>query len=85
MIAREIEKTGIPVVQVTAMSTLAKQLGVNRVVAGTKIPHPCGDPTLPAEADLNLRQKIVETVLRALQTDVKAPTVFVPNASYSPG
>ena len=85
MIAREIEKTGIPVVQITAMSTLAKQLGVNRVVAGTKIPHPCGDPNLPAEADLHLRQKIVETVLRALQTDVKTPTVFVPDASYSPG
>jgi hypothetical protein len=34
---------------------MGKQLGVNRVIVGTKIPHPCGDPTLPPEADKMLK------------------------------
>ena len=79
MIAREIEKEGVPVAFITAMSSNRKQLGANRVVIGTKIPSPLGDPSLPAEADMTLRQEIVRTALSALQTDVEGPTIFIPN------
>ena len=80
-----IEKEGIPVAFITAMSTMAKQLGVNRIVTGTKIPHPCGDPNLPAEADKALRREIVKCALATLQTAVSGPTIFTPNITYTAG
>lgn len=67
------------------MATLAKQMKSNRIVTGAKIPHPCGDPNLPIEADQALRRKIVTTALKALQTGVSGPTVFVPEISYTSG
>ncbi len=78
MITKEIEKEGIPVAHITAMTMLAKQVGSNRIVAGTFIPHPCGDPNLLPENDLALRRKIIKCALRAIQTDVSEPTVFIP-------
>ncbi len=83
MITREIERAGLPIVQITAMSMLAKQFGVSRIVTGTGIPHPCGDPGLSPEADLSIRREIVETALRALQTNVGEPTVFTPKVVFS--
>ncbi len=85
MIAKEIEKVGIPVALITAMTMLAQQIGANRIVAGAKIPHPCGDPTLPVEADRVLRGKILKCAFRALQTDVSRPTIFVPDVKYMSG
>ncbi|MBI4320516.1 MAG: hypothetical protein HY675_18660 [Chloroflexi bacterium] len=85
MIAREIEKVGIPVAFITPMTMLGEQMRANRVVAGTKVPHPCGDPNLPDEADRVMRRKIVETALRALQTEVDRPTVFVPEVTFTSG
>lgn len=70
---------------ITAMSMMAKQLGANRVVTGTKIPHPCGDPSLPPAADKALRRKIVDCALTALQSDVDSPTIFVPDATFTSG
>lgn len=67
------------------MTMLSKQLGANRIVTGTKIPHPCGDPNLSPEADIALRRGIVKTALKALQTEVKGPTVFVPAVTYTTG
>ena len=68
---------------ITAMTMLAKQIGANRIITGVKIPHPCGDPTLPETADLALRREIVNRALGALQTDVSGPTVFVPDGTYT--
>ena len=85
MISKEIERVGIPVAFITAMTKMATQVGASRVVTGTKIPHPCGDPDLSLEADLALRRKIVERALEALQTEVEGPTVFVPDVTYTLG
>ncbi len=63
---------------VTTMTMLAKQTGASRIVAGKKIPHPCGDPTLAEEADRALRREIVGCALKALQSEVSGPTAFVP-------
>ena len=63
---------------ITTMTMLAKQTGASRTIAGKKIPHPCGDPTLAEEADRALRREIVMYALKALQTEVSDPTVFVP-------
>jgi glycine/betaine/sarcosine/D-proline reductase family selenoprotein B len=60
------------------MAQLAQQVGAARVVVGTKIPHPCGDPGLPEQFDRQLRGRIVESALQALTTPVSAPTIFRP-------
>lgn len=83
MIAKEIERAGIPVAFITTMSMLGKQVGANRLITGARIPHPCGDPHLPAEADLALRLEIVKCALDTLQTDVTSPTVFTPDVVYT--
>jgi glycine reductase len=75
----------MPVALITAMSMMGKQLGAKRVVTGTKIPHPCGDPTLSPEADKALRQAIVNCALDALQRSVEGPTVFVPDVTFTSG
>ncbi|MBI4320649.1 MAG: hypothetical protein HY675_19330 [Chloroflexi bacterium] len=85
MITREIEKAGIPVAFITPVPQLGQQMGANRVIAGTKVPHPCGDPGLPPDADRSVRRKILETALAALQTDVDGPTVFVPEVTFTSG
>ena len=85
MLAREIERGGVPAVLITAMTMVGKQIGANRIVTGTKIPHPCGDPNLPGEADRALRREIVRCALSALQTDVAGSTIFTPEVKYTKG
>lgn len=69
---------GIPVVQISAMPVLALGAGANRVVRGVRIEHVCGDPTLSPADDGRLMARLVETALRALQTEVHSPTLFDP-------
>jgi glycine reductase len=63
---------------ITAMAQMAQQVGAARVVIGRKIPHPCGDPNLPAESDLMVRREIVACALTALEQPVTGPTIFQP-------
>lgn len=83
MITKELDRAGFAVALISAMYPVAEQVGASRIVKGVSIPHPCGDPSLPAEIDAQLRQEIVETALKALQSEVKAPTVFLPNMAVS--
>ena len=83
MISKELDKAGLPVAIITAMYPVAEQVRASRIVKAVSIPHPCGDPTLPPELDGQLRQEIVTTALRALESEVKAATVFSPNMSVS--
>lgn len=85
MISREIERAGIPVAFVTAMAKIATQQKANRIVTGIRIPHPCGDPSLPPEADLSLRRKIVECALGAVKANVEGATVFESGVTYASG
>ena len=75
----------MPVVFITSMSMLGKQIGANRIVRGVKVPHPCGDPDLPVAGDLALRREIVKCALGVFQEDVSKPTIFVPDIAYVPG
>lgn len=85
MIAKEIERSGLPVALITAMTKMATQVGANRIVTGIKIPHPCGNPTLPEEADYKSRLEIMRACLRALQAEVTGPTVFEPDITKVSG
>jgi glycine reductase complex component B subunit gamma len=63
------------------MVSMAEQMGAKRIVKGTKIPHPCGNPEAPAEEDLIVRRAIMRCALEAVQKDVKKSTVFVPQGT----
>ncbi len=75
--AKVMEASGIPVALITALTTLAKDVGAPRIVQGVRIPHPCGNPALPSDRDRAVRRRIVMMALKALQTSVVNPTSFV--------
>ena len=63
---------------ISAMYPVAEQVGASRIVKAVAIPHPCGDPSLPAALDSELRREIVSTALKALEAKVDTTTVFTP-------
>lgn len=81
--SKELDRAGLPVALISAMYPVAEQVGASRIVKAVSIPHPCGDPSLPPEMDAQLRREIVETALKALQSEVKEPTVFLPSMAVS--
>jgi glycine/betaine/sarcosine/D-proline reductase family selenoprotein B len=69
VLAKEIERAGIPTVYVTSLPTVATMIGANRIIRGPAITHPFG-----LEADE--RRRIVERALELLETEVEPNTVW---------
>jgi glycine reductase complex component B subunit gamma len=69
VLAKEIERVGIPAVYVTSLPTVATMIGANRIVRGPAITHPFG-------LDAGDRRRIVERALSLLETDVESNTVW---------
>ena len=69
MLAKEIERAGIPTVFVTALPTVATMIGVNRNVHAPAITHPFG-------LDEPERRRIVERALEMLEHEVEPLTVW---------
>ncbi len=69
MLAKEIERAGIPTVFVTSLPTVATMIGVNRNVHAPAITHPFG-------LDGSERRRIVERALAMLETEVEPLTVW---------
>jgi glycine reductase complex component B subunit gamma len=69
VLAKEIERMGIPAVYVTSLPTVATMIGANRIVRGPAITHPFG-------LDAAERRRIVERALELLETDVEPNTVW---------
>jgi glycine reductase len=59
------------VVQITAARPIAKMVGANRVVLGTGIVHVTGDANLSPADEKELRRRLVQQALDALQSDEK--------------
>jgi glycine/betaine/sarcosine/D-proline reductase family selenoprotein B len=76
VLAKEIERAGIPTVFVTALPTIATMVGANRIVRGVAITNPFGDPERSPAGELVLRRRIVEQALELLETDVEPGTVW---------
>jgi glycine reductase complex component B subunit gamma len=70
VLEKEIERAGIPAVLVTALIPTAQTVHANRVVQGSAITHPLGDPTVSRMEEKVLRRAIVT---RALETLTQAP------------
>jgi len=62
-----LEKAGIPVVQITSALPIAKMIGSNRVVLGNGIVHVTGDAKLSPDDEKDLRRRLVQKALDALQ------------------
>ena len=69
MLAKEIERVGIPTVFVTSLPTIGTMIGANRIVRGPAITHPFG----LSEQE---RRRIVERALEMLEADVESTTVW---------
>ena len=73
---KEIEKTGLPVVHIATVVPISLTVGANRIVPAVAIPHPLGNPSLDVCEEKQLRRKIVDTAVKALETEVTEQTVF---------
>jgi glycine reductase len=73
---KEIEKTGITIVQMANLIPVAKTVGSNRIVPTISIPYPLGDPATTAEEQFKLRYHRVGVALDALTTPITEQTVF---------
>lgn len=58
-------------VQITSARSIAKMVGSNRVVLGNGIVHVTGDAKLSPEEEKELRRKLVQKALAALQSGEK--------------
>jgi betaine reductase len=61
---------------ITALPTIARMVGANRVLRGVAITHPTGDPTLAPGEERAARVAIVRRALEMLATDVDPGTVW---------
>lgn len=63
-------------VLITCLSNVAAQVGIGRIMGGSKFHYPVGHPELPPEEELRWRVDLLEKGLTALETPVKEPKLF---------
>jgi glycine reductase len=73
---KEIERAGIPIVQMCNLIPVAMTVGSNKIVPTISIPYPLGDPQTPKEVQWKLRYHRVGIALDALTADIDEQTVF---------
>jgi glycine reductase complex component B subunit gamma len=73
---KEAERVGIPSALITAIPSVAKSVGVSRIITGGGIPYPVGNPSLPRDREIEFRRRLVEKALEAICTEIKEPTVY---------
>jgi glycine reductase len=66
----------MPVVHMASIVPISQSVGANRIIPTVAIPHPLGNPALSPGEELEVRRKLVDKALTALQTDVTEQTVF---------
>ena len=74
---KEIERLGLPAVQICAIVPIALTVGANRVVQAVAIPHPTGNPKIEREEEIELRKKLLKTTLQGLSSKIEEQTVFI--------
>ena len=73
---KEIERAGIPVVHMCTVVPISLTVGANRIVPTVAIPRPLGNPALAPDEEKQLRRRLVQRALVALQTEVEGQVVF---------
>ena len=75
-LAKELDRAGLPTVLITALPTIARLVGANRVVRGVAITNPTGDPTASPEGEFAARVQLVRRALEMLASGVETGTVW---------
>lgn len=73
---KEIERAGLPVVHMCTVVPISLTVGANRIIPTVAIPHPLGNPSLEKQDEYDLRYRLVERALKALETPVEGQKVF---------
>ena len=58
------------------MTPVSVMVGANRIIPAAGIIHPMGNADLPPAEEKQLRRRIIERALAALQAEVHGPMVF---------
>ena len=74
--AKEIERSGIPITVMCNLTNIAKTVGSNRIVPTFAVPYPLGNPQAAPEEEFAMRLHRVEVAVNALQTPVTEQTIF---------
>jgi glycine reductase complex component B subunit gamma len=72
----EIEKAGLATTVITPLTSVALMVGSNRIVPGAGVAYPLGNPALSRSKEKELRRRLVEKALEALETDVTEQEIF---------
>jgi glycine reductase len=75
-LTKELDRAGLPTVLITALPTIARLVGANRIVRGVAITNPTGDPTLSEQDELAARIRLVRRALDMLASRVEPGTVW---------
>ena len=75
-LAVEVERLGLPAVVVTALPSIARLAGANRILRGRAVTHPLGDPSLARGDEIELRRRMVERALSMLGQSVSTGTIW---------
>jgi len=62
-ILKEIEKLGIPTLQVTALTRIAEGFNINRILKGYNVNYVFGNPYISLESEYEIRTEMVERAL----------------------
>jgi len=73
---KEIERLGLPAVQICTIIPIALTVGANRIVPGVAIPHPTGNPRLGLKDEVRIRKDLLRQALHALGSKIQTQTVF---------
>ena len=66
----------MPVVHMASIVPISQSVGANRIIPTVAIPYPLGNPALSHDEEVEVRRKLVDKALEAIQTDVSEQTVF---------
>ena len=55
---------------------ISLSVGANRIIPTVSIPYPLGNPAFSPEEEKQIRRRLIERALTALETEVSEQTVF---------
>ncbi len=73
---KEVERAGIPIVQMANLVPVSLTVGANKIVPTISIPYPLGDPSTSKEEQWKLRYHRVGVALDALTDDADGQTIY---------
>lgn len=62
--------------QICSLTAVAMSVGANRILPGTAIPFPVGNPALTLVQEKALRRKLVDAALEGLKASIDTQTIF---------